>query len=92
MKLCSFLGFSASTDIGFFSEVLVVKCQEDASVIITQNFVTSCPCLQEPHGLRILAVEGLHHGLHGFQLTKVFQNCYPARAFLNWDEREGVFL
>ena len=60
------------------------------SVIFTQNVVTSCPYLGEPHGLRILAADGLHHALHGFQLTKVFQNYHLARAFLNWDEREGV--
>lgn len=58
----------------------------------TQNFVTSCPYLGEPHGLRILAVDGLHYDLHGFQLKKVFQNYHLAKAFLNWDEREGVFL
>lgn len=50
-------------------------------IIYTENLVTSCPKLGELHELMILVVNGLQHTLHGFQLTGVFQNYHPARAF-----------
>jgi len=92
MRLYSVLGFSASANMGFSSEVLVYEVPGRCTLSsLHKNFVTTCPYLGEPHEPRILAADGLHHALHGFQLTKVFQNYHLARDFLNWDRREGLF-